>query len=488
MARYVADCEKKGIPAVGLIFADQETFFRNTVLIRGVPNVRSIHVPRVGEGEERVAQFIDQIKPALSDPLTDKEQESGIYQPPPPARISFEGTLDDAQEFFQQTQPVATCGNCPIAKYTDGLPIIIPTEEKVTEMLTGTSHSPEEQICRYTYSSQTGQYTKSTAPVTYAGAYYATVEKVAVVAVMAGGKPEYMPVMLAVAATGGASTNCPGTSGPSGQGFVVSGPIAKEIGMNAKHQAMDVGNPANRSIARAAELMTINFGECVTGVVRSDSGNPIQTVAFAEDEDGLPPGWEGYNEDSGYKKTDSVLGKVGVRASTMNEYAPSSFRGLIGEGYGGMARRLGVEGIPGPHNFLEYVLPLHTASCAGAVKSGKLLIMHPNMAISLYDYGFKKKADVYQWMWDTYFITVGEVRKYGWYDFRTSGGTAKEPFSGTPYDELPADYLLHEHGKNGPQDNCILVCLGGADEVCLVWPAATSENGRPSASPIDPWR
>ncbi|MFC2022653.1 hypothetical protein ACFLTL_00605 [Chloroflexota bacterium] len=488
MARYVVDCEKEGIPAVGLTFADQVAFFRNTALIYGVPEVRRLDVPRTGTGEERVAQFIDQTEAALSDPLTDKEKESGLYTPPPPPRIIFEGTLDDAQEFFQQTTPVATCGNCPIAKYTDGMPIIIPTEDKVAEMLTGTSHSPEEEIKRYNYDTDTGVYTQRDTVQTYARAYAATVEKVAVVAVMAGCKPEYMPVVLAVATTGGGSTSCPGTSGPSGQGFVVSGPIAKEIGMNAKHEAMDVGNPANNTIARSANLITINFGACTTGISRSDSGNPIRTVAFAEDDDGLPPGWDGYNVERGYGPRESVLGKVGVRESGMNQYAPSSFRGLIGEGYGGMARRIGVEGIEGPHNYLEYLLPLYTKTCANTVKSGKLLIMHPNMAISLYDYGFQSKGAVYQWMWDTYFVTAKEVREYGWYDFRTSGGTRNEPFSGIPYDELPDDYLLHEHGKNGPHENCILVCLGGADEVTYVWPAATSENAAPSPYPIDPWR
>ena len=95
----------------------------------------------------------------------------------------------------------------------------------------------------------------------------------------------------------------------------------------------------------------------------------------------------------------------------VGQYAPSSFRGLIGEGYGGMARRLGYEGTPGPHNFLEYVCPL---SIPWNAQSGTTFIMHLNMAKSLYDYGFTKKADVYQWMFDTYFITAAEWKKYGW--------------------------------------------------------------------------
>jgi hypothetical protein len=488
VSRYVVNSEKAGIPGVGLTFADQVTFFRNIALISGVPEVRRVDVPRVGTGPERVAQFIDEMLKALTDPLTDKEQESGLYVPPPPSRIIFEGTLDDAQAFFQQTTPVSTCGNCPIAKYTDGLPIIIPTEEKVREMLTGTSHAPEEELNRYTYSAATGQYTRATSPVTFAGGYSATVEKVAIVAVMAGCKPEYMPVVLAVAATGGGSTNCPGTSGPSGQGFVVSGPIAKEIGMNPGQNALDVGNPANLTIGRSANLVTICFGQCITGAVRSDAGHPINGIATAEDEQAIPSGWETLREESGYKLTDSVLGKItGTHFTGLQEYgfAPSSFRGLIGEGYGGMARRIGVEGTPGPHNFLEYILPMLIPLHLGGV----CMLMHPNMAKSLYDYGFKKKADVYQWMWDTYWVTIADWEKHGWYDFHTSAGTRTEPTSGIPWKDLPDNYLIRAFGSS-PTANCLIVGNGFADENCWVFGTDSSPtgSGRPGLTPIDPWR
>ena len=63
-----------------------------------------------------------------------------------PPRILFTGTLLDAQEFYQQTTIVPAASNSPIAKYTDGLPIVIPTEEAVREVLTGTTHQPDELI------------------------------------------------------------------------------------------------------------------------------------------------------------------------------------------------------------------------------------------------------------------------------------------------------------------------------------------------------
>jgi len=468
---------------VVLGFPDQVSFKNNVALINGVPNIRWIDTPRVGGGEERVATFYDKVYKALTDPLTAKEKESGLYSPPPPPRIIFSGTLDDAQEFFAQTTPIMNCRNCPIAKYTDGLPVVIPTEEKVKEMLTGTSHKADEEIYRYTLNATTGAITKATSPVTYSGGYKSTVEKVATVAVMAGCKPEYLPVVLAVATTGGGDTNCPGTSGWRGVTFVVSGPIAKEIGMNAGQNSLDVGNIPNMTIGRTGAIMTVAFGGCIPGIGRSSAGNPIHSICFAEDADGLPPTWEGYNEDAGYKKTESVLGKTST--GDINQswgFLPSAFRGLVGEGFGGLAREIGVEGIPGPHNVLEAICP-YLYPGKGLV-GGQLYIVVPNVAISLYDYGFKKKADVYNWVASTYFVTKGELYNNGWWEHSTNGGLTIEPTSGKPWGTLPNDYKVPVFGT--PMQNCIIVANGFADEAVLVY--ASRWGNRPSASPIDPWR
>lgn len=455
----------------------------DTALTNGVPNIRWIDVPRMGTGEERVATFIKHIEKALTAPLTAKEKETGMYSPPPERRIIFEGTLDDAQEFYQQTTIIDKCGKCPIAKFTDGAPIIIPTEEKVAEMLTGTSRSPEEVITvQHDYRALVrNRLVKAGSKAIYARSRTTTVEKVATIAVMAGCKPEYLPVVLAIATAGGASTHCPGTSSAAGYMFVVSGPIAKEIGMNVGQNALDVGNPANMTISRTAALMTINFGQCITGITRSDAGNPMHNVVFAEDDERLPPGWETLREEEGFKRDESIVMKVGGPGfyGTVQEYAPSSFRGLIGEGYGGMARRLGVEGTPGPHNFLEYVAPLNISSNGGS----KTFIMHPNMANSLKDYGFKTKKAVYQWLWDTYFMTVGDYEKYGWYDFITAGGERIEPISKKKYKDLPDDHKLHVFGRRSPKENLIIVGNGFADELCWQW-----SRGRGYTLPIDPWK
>jgi hypothetical protein len=247
--------------------------------------------------------------------------------------------------------------------------------------------------------------------------------------------------------------------------------------MNSGNGAMNPGNPANSTIGRASLLISYNLGGCTQGVVRSESGNPIAGLAFAEDDEALPAGWEALREEAGYKKTDNVLGSGSTSSLMSDQYKPSSFRALISTGTGGMARRLGVEGIPGPHNFLEYIAPMMYINPPGGVT----FVMSQNMAQSLKDDGFKTKADVYTWLFNTYKLSMADWKKYGDYDFVSSGGQAIESSSKKKYADLPDDYMIPFFGS-GPTSNCILVAIHPGDEVC--WEL----GGRPGIYPIDPWK
>ncbi|MFC1954698.1 hypothetical protein ACFLVZ_02615, partial [Chloroflexota bacterium] len=140
---YIAQLEKAGIPTVTIDFADQDNMMDQEALAQGVPNIRYLHASRTVPGPEDVENFVEPMLEALITPLTEKEKESGRWKPPQD-RILFEGTLDEAEDFYAQSEWVPSPVNAPISVYTDDYPVRIPTEERVKKMLTGTSHRPDE--------------------------------------------------------------------------------------------------------------------------------------------------------------------------------------------------------------------------------------------------------------------------------------------------------------------------------------------------------
>jgi len=482
-----------------MLYADQQNYFHNVALTNGCPNIRCVSVPRIGHADEMFPTFYDALIKALPSPLTAKEKETGLYSPPAPPRIIFEGNLFEAQDFLQQTTLIENCRMCPIAKYTDGLPVIIPTEEAVAAMLTGTSHKPTESIVTQWPSIGMGGVTNPAgANITYAQKYTSTVEKVAVCAVMAGCKPQYMPVALAIATTGGNSTNCPGTSSMWETWFCVSGPIAKEIGMNAGQDSMDTGSPANNTLGRVGAIMTANFGGCITGAVRTDSGNPIHNVCFAEDLDAsvFSEGWVGFNQESthtdpatgkavNYTAKDSVLAKGAGWGMVTGLFSYPGYYRSLNMGQMGLARYLGVEGKVGYYNWMDVILPI--VERAMPRPSSQCFILHMNLAQLLVDYGFKSKTDVYNYMWSKWTIPISNYYNSGLFDFDSNSGQNIEPTSAKKYIDLvksDPNYQIHPFGGGNALSNCILVGDSFGDEHWYY----NVFGGKPGAQPIDTWR
>ena len=170
--------------------------------------------------------------------------------------------------------------------WSDGLPLIPPSEKRVLAMLAGTKRAPDEIVA-----------------IVPPDLVPCTVEKVAVNAVMAGCKPEYLPVVLAaVAAACTDEFNMHGllaTTMPVGPVLVVNGPIRRAIGMNSGMNAMGQGNRANSTIGRALQLVVRNVGGGRPGEVdRATHGNPGKLgFCFAEDEEGSP--WQPLSVDLG---------------------------------------------------------------------------------------------------------------------------------------------------------------------------------------------
>ncbi len=451
----------------------------------GSPCLRRIHVSRTLPGPEDVDGFLGPLFDALTRSLTEEEKAGGLLKLPDD-RILFEGTLEEAEEFYHRTEPVSSLRyNAPIALYTDGLPVVVPTEERVAEMLKGTSHKPDELITHQVGQGRMvmgmGEGARKGDPVLFQPVKRrATVEQVAVNAVMAGCKPEYMPVVLAIAEAGGGG----GFDGRGSQAFFVSGPIAKEIGMNFDVGIFGPGNQANRSIARVAELMWRNFGGNVPNVTNCGvMGAPLFNC-IPEDIDSLPPGWKGLNEEYDFKKDESIiyvtnLGRGGTTNIHRTEFSPGGYRALQKSGHGGIARRLGVKGIPGPHNFFEYMIPELWAGREGGIT----FLMLPQMAQHMYEQGFKSKDEIYEWIYKASFVTMKEYRTHSWPDVQTNSWLGKEPKSGKPYKELPDDYMVPM--VRDPYENCIIVTGGG--EEYPQWLGARRPMGNLTYS-IDHWR
>jgi hypothetical protein len=183
------------------------------------------------------------------------------------ARRIEAGTFEDESEL------------CFARGWTDGLPVVPPTAARVLRMLEGTTRSPGEVVA-----------------VVPPDLVECTVEKVAINAVLAGCRPEHLPVVLcAVEAACGEDFNAHGllaTTWFSGPVVVVNGPIARAIGMNAEGNCLGQGNRANATIGRALQLVIRNVGGGRPGEVdRATLGSPGKyTFCFAEREHDSP--WE----------------------------------------------------------------------------------------------------------------------------------------------------------------------------------------------------
>ena len=217
------------------------------------------------------------LDPAVFDKLKAEAEDSPIR-----ARKIDIASSDDVAEFmFDQG-------------FSDGLPLVPPTPERVMRMLSGTRRDPQDVVA-----------------IVPPNMGEATVEKIAINAVMAGCKPEYLPVVIAaVEAVCTDEFNIHGvtaTTMGASPVMIVNGPIRSQIGMNAGLGALGAGNRANATIGRALRLVVRNVGGASTGgVERSTMGNPMKfTMCFAEHEERSP--WEPLHVERGFDAGDSVV-------------------------------------------------------------------------------------------------------------------------------------------------------------------------------------
>ena len=173
-------------------------------------------------------------------------------------------------ELGEYDDPLESCFD---RGWTDGLPVVPPTDERIVRMLAGTTRAPDEIV-----------------GLIPPNRVACSVEKVAINAVLAGCRPEYMPVVLAVVEAAlipeFAMHGLLCTTYFSGPTIIVNGPVSRAIGMNSGLNCLGQGNRANATIGRAFQLLIRNVGGGVPGGIdRATFGNPGKySFCFAEDE------------------------------------------------------------------------------------------------------------------------------------------------------------------------------------------------------------
>lgn len=289
MLRASIAAEKLGIPSVSVVVP---MFHSQSLLVArgmGFPDLGLALYPGAidNHSPEEVAANIGKMFESMLETLMKppKSQSAGASaKMANPKEGVFEGTFDEVNDFFYRN------------KWTDALPIVPPTLAAVEEMLHWTDLPPDEAIA-----------------VLPMANLKATPRKIAVNAVMAGCRPEYMPVLVAaIEALGDPAYQLKdiGSTSSIKPFIVVNGPIIKQLDINHGTSVMALGRKSNSTIGRALGLITRNIagfreGESWMGCF----GWPGSPWVMAEDEELTP--WTPYHVDRGFDRgTSTVTGMM----------------------------------------------------------------------------------------------------------------------------------------------------------------------------------
>ena len=281
---------------------------QNAVRVSGMPSARQAFVPTplmnsspgvlqgYVEGNDPIHErpFMAEVFDQLTRPVPDGELRGEDWDRSKPRYIDADSE-EEMRALFEER------------RFTDFLPIVLPTEERVERMLAGTSHAPDEMVGKMR-------------PTIGMEFWHYDVEKVAVNAVMAGAEPEHFPVLLALASSG--DTGRQSSMSSMGNMVVVNGPIRREIGMNMGIGAMGPYNKANSAIGRAFGLLSQNLqGGSVPGETYNGSQGSNLTYnccCFAENEEASP--WDPYHTQFGYEKDESAVTVSYIWGNVWSEY------------------------------------------------------------------------------------------------------------------------------------------------------------------------
>jgi hypothetical protein len=380
-AIFSAELERRGVPSPFLYFAPLAQSAAHSIHTVGAA-LRSYAIDNPPRTDAETLAAVAPVIAGLTVGVTPAEQQTGLRLAPPRKRVAFNGSLTEVQDFFY--------GN----GWTDGLPIIPPTEALLAEMLTGT-HRRANEVVTETFRPEARRI---------------TVEMVAINSIMAGARPEYLPVILATASVFGDLQFESMTRSVNSFAFaqLVSGPIAAEIGMEGGLNALGPGNRANATIGRALNLMFRTLGGAQLGVNATPTQGSALSYAFAFTENVAGSPWDPFHVDFGFSATDSTVSVLlGGWAHNGNFY------------YGGLD---------------EVAATLQSFEIP---QSGAFVFLSEKRAHQLADAGYSKQG-VSDYLHNNARIRVGDFRASGFFPMMRNEIEGRGPSKAATY---PREYL-----------------------------------------------
>jgi len=290
----MVEVEKRGVPTVSFTAEGFVKDARRSASAFGLPALplAVVPLPFTNQSPEvirrMVASALEQVVAGLTMPPAPPPDLPGP-RPAEEESLVFEGSdlldcADRMNRFFLERG------------WGDGFPLVPPTRGKVEWLLTGTRRRPNETVA-----------------VLEPGFGVATVEKIAINAVMAGCRPEHLPILLtAVKCLADPRIylrNKAMSTGPHAPLVLVNGPIARKVGLNSGVCALGPGAPsyANTVIGRALRLVMMNIGHTYPGVSDMDTiGSPTKySLCVAENESASP--WPPYSVEKGFPPDASTV-------------------------------------------------------------------------------------------------------------------------------------------------------------------------------------
>ena len=217
------------------------------------------------------------------------------------------------------SSPFGVIENCYEMGWTDGLPVVPPTPDRVAEFLDYVGLEAEETLGEVPVRSRS-----------------LNAEQAAANSVMAGCLPEHFPVVLGtMRALFEHDPNCihelSSVTNSTGVLILVNGPIRKQIGLNCTDNLLSPGNRAHSTIARAIRLILINVFEQRPGLLdRGCMGSPSKhNLCFGEDEENSP--WEAFHVSKGFSPDDSTVTVDSIQDPAMvsNRYSSGNGEGIM---------------------------------------------------------------------------------------------------------------------------------------------------------------